>query len=145
MFGNSSISMIIIITSILKEFEQKTNFFEGCTWLMFNNFRLELGMTLTFYSSVVKRFKQWVTEFWGLMLTFVETNYEKLVEGPFCTPILNRVKKVSWKPNISTKEERVSLNICWWKSTYRILHKAYPQKEKNDVHSPEACASLFHT
>ena len=47
-------------------------------------------MALKFYTSVSKEFKLKVRKFWGLILTFVEVTWEKLVGG---SPlILNRVK-----------------------------------------------------
>ena len=80
----------VIITLILLGFDQKDLFFEGCFWFKFNNLRLTLFMTLKFYTSVAKESKLKVTKFWGLILTFVEVTWEKLVGG--FPPILNRVK-----------------------------------------------------
>ena len=49
-FSNSSISMRqVIITSILKGFDQKKDFatfFEGCSWFKFNNLGLAVGIAL---------------------------------------------------------------------------------------------------
>ena len=83
----------VIITSILYGFDQKNRFFEGWSWLKFNNFGLALGTNLKFYTSVEKGLKVKVRMFLGLVKTFVEVTREKLVGGPFCPPpILNRVK-----------------------------------------------------
>ena len=52
--------------------------------------RLALGMALKFDTNVSKEFILKVRKFWGLILTFVEVTWEKLVGG---SPlILNRVK-----------------------------------------------------
>ena len=67
-----------------KDLPKKNNFFEGWSWLKFNNLRLALGTNLEFYTSVAKGLKLKVKEFWGLILTFVEVTGEKLVGGPFC-------------------------------------------------------------
>ena len=54
-FGNSSTSVReVIITSILQGFDQEKHFFEGWSWLKFNNLRLTLGMALKFYTIVIK-------------------------------------------------------------------------------------------
>ena len=75
--GNSSISMIdVIITSILQEFDQKNNFFEGCSWLKFNNLKLALGKALEFYTSVANGLKLKVRKFWDLIVTCVEGKME---------------------------------------------------------------------
>ena len=65
-FGNSSISMkVVIITSILKGFDQKTTFFERQSWFKFNNLGLVLGTNLKFYTIVAKRLKLKVRKFGG--------------------------------------------------------------------------------
>ena len=69
---------------------RKTYFFEGWPWFKFNNLRLALGMALKFYTSVAKELKLKVKKFWGLIRTFVEVTWKKLVGG--FPPILNRVK-----------------------------------------------------
>ena len=72
-FDNSSISMReVIITSILKRFDQKNRFFEGCSWFKFNNLELVLDMNLKYYTSVAKELNIKVGKFWGLTPTFVE-------------------------------------------------------------------------
>ena len=54
-FGNSNSSMReVIITSIWQGFDQKNHFFEGWSFLEFNNLGLALGMALKSYTSVVK-------------------------------------------------------------------------------------------
>ena len=47
-FGNSSISIMEVITSILQGFDQKNRFFEGWSWIRFNKLGLALGMVLKF-------------------------------------------------------------------------------------------------
>ena len=88
-FGNSSLSMReVIITSVLKGFDQKKRFFEGWSWFKFNNLRLALGKNLKFYTSLAKGLKLKVRKFWGLILSFVEVKGEKLLrEGSFCPPL----------------------------------------------------------
>ena len=54
-FGNSNTSMReVIITSIWQGFDQKNHFFEGWSFLEFNNLGLALDMALKSYTSVVK-------------------------------------------------------------------------------------------
>ena len=65
---------------------RKTTFFEGWSWLKFNNLGLVLGTNLKFYTSVAKRLKLKVRESLGLDRTFVEVIGQKLVEE-------NRVKE----------------------------------------------------
>ena len=68
-------------------------FFEGCSWLKFNNLELELGIVLKFCTSVAKGLKLNIKTFWWIITIFVEVTGEKLVEeGPFWSLILNRVK-----------------------------------------------------
>ena len=71
----------------------KTTFFEGWSWLKFNNLGLALGVTLTFYTSVAKGLKLKLRKFFGLSPTFVEVTGEKLLERRSPPLILNRVKK----------------------------------------------------
>ena len=65
------------------DFTRKNNFFEGCSWFKFNNLELALGMTLEFYTSVVKVLKLKVKRFWDLISTFVGITAAKLVGGLF--------------------------------------------------------------
>ena len=70
-FGNSSTSMKEVITTlILQGFDQKNRFFEGWSWLKFNNLGLAQSTNLKFYISLP---------------TFVEVTGEKLV-GVFLPP-----------------------------------------------------------
>ena len=62
----------VIITSILKRFDQKNRFFEGCSWFKFNNLGLVLGMNLKYYNSVAKELHIKVGKFWRLTPTSVE-------------------------------------------------------------------------
>ena len=63
-FGNSSISMKeVIITPILYGFDQKKQFFEGCSWFKFNTLGLALSMTLKFYKIAAKGLKLKVKKF----------------------------------------------------------------------------------
>ena len=72
-FGNSSISMrVVITTSILKGFDQKNLFFG-----------LALIMVLKFYTSVAKGLKLKARKCWGLIPTIVEVAGEKLEEVAF--------------------------------------------------------------
>ena len=65
-FGHSSISMReVIVTSIIKRFDQKNQFFEGCCWLEFSNLGLALVMALKFYTSMTKGLKLKVRKFLG--------------------------------------------------------------------------------
>ena len=83
----------VVITSILKELDQKKYFFQGWSWFKFSNLGLTLRMALKFYTSANLKIRR----FWRLISTFVEVTGEKLVGagmGVFLSPppILNRVK-----------------------------------------------------
>ena len=58
----------------------KTTFFEGLSWFKFNDFGLELGMTMKIYS-VAKVLKLRVRKILGIVPTFVEVTAKKLVWG----------------------------------------------------------------
>ena len=86
--------MTEVTITILLEFEQKMNFFEGCSWIQFNNLGPVLGVALKFNSSVAKGLKLKVRKFWGQIHTFVEVPVEKLVWSLFApTPILVKLKQ----------------------------------------------------
>ena len=70
-----------------------------------NNFRLALGMTLKFYTSVAKGLELKVRKFWVLIPRFVEVTRGKTSRGVFLSPppILNRVK-ISHEGVIKTLE-----------------------------------------
>ena len=70
-----------------KDSTRKTTFFEGWSWLKFNNLGLALGTKSKFYTSVAKGLKLKVRMFLGLIPRFVEVTREKLVG--------NRVKEES--------------------------------------------------
>ena len=60
---------------------RKNNFFEGYSWLKFNNLGHKLSMVLKIYISVAKGLKLKVRKVFGLIFTFVEVTGEKLVGG----------------------------------------------------------------
>ena len=62
----------IMDSMTLYGFDQKNQFFEGCSWFKLNNLGLALGMTLEFYTGVEEGLKLKVRKFWGLITTFVE-------------------------------------------------------------------------
>ena len=66
-----------IITSILSEFDQKPLFFEGWSWFKFNDFGLELGMTMKIYG-VAKGLKLRVRKVLGIFPNIVEVTGKKL-------------------------------------------------------------------
>ena len=70
----------VVTTSILSGFDQKNCFFEGWSWLKFNNLELALGTNLKFYTSVAKGLKLKVRKFLGLIPMFVEVTGEKLAK-----------------------------------------------------------------
>ena len=78
----------VIITSILWKFDQKKNFFKGCSWFKFNSLGLVLGMALKSYTSVSKGLKLKVRKF--LILTFVEIIGEILLGSLFAFPHLEK-------------------------------------------------------
>ena len=83
--GNSSITMRdVIIALILRRFDQKNLFFEGCSWFKFNNLGLALGMVLKFYTSVTKELRD--GKFRGIIPTFIKVTRKKLVGWVFATP-----------------------------------------------------------
>ena len=65
-----------------KDLTRKTAFFEGWSWFKFNNLGLALDTNFKLYSSLAKGLKQKVREFWGLIATFAEVTWEKLVGCP---------------------------------------------------------------
>ena len=68
------------------------SFFEGWSWIKWNNLGLALGTNLKFSASVAKQLKLNVRKFWRHSLTFVQVTGENLVEGAFlATPMLNKV------------------------------------------------------
>ena len=68
-FGYSSIFMReVIITQILYGFDQKTRFFEGCSWFKFNNLRLVLCKAVKVYSSMGRRLKLKLRKCWGKLV-----------------------------------------------------------------------------
>ena len=71
---------------------RKNIFFEGWFWIKFNILGLALGMVLQFYTSVAKRIKLKGRKLWGLIPTFLEVTWKKLVWGPLFHLILNKVK-----------------------------------------------------
>ena len=73
-----------------KDLVRKNNFFEGPSWLKFNNLRLALGVALKFYTSVTKGLKLKIRKFWGLISTFVEVIEGKLVVGSPPLPPLSQ-------------------------------------------------------
>ena len=60
---------------------RKTAFFEGWSWLKFNNLRLAQGANLKLNTSEAKVLKLKVRKFWGLIPTFAKVTGEKLVGG----------------------------------------------------------------
>ena len=73
----------VIITSILKGFDQKKQFFVRYFWFKFHNLELALGMTLKFNTNVAERLKLKVRNVWELIPIFVEVIRKKLVGGFF--------------------------------------------------------------
>ena len=63
--------------------------------MRFIHLGLALGMSLKFYTSVVKELKSKVRKFYGRNHTLVKVTRKKLVRGFFCSPpILNRIRKI---------------------------------------------------
>ena len=73
-FGNSSISMREVIIEKFSHFHERsyqfykdltknTIFFDGCSWLKFNNLGLALGMAFKIHTSMKKGLKQKVRKF----------------------------------------------------------------------------------
>ena len=75
-FGNTSISIREVVTSILQGFDKKKDFFERWSWFKYKNLGPLLGMALKVYSGVAKGLKLKVRKNWGLISTFTE---QKLV------------------------------------------------------------------
>ena len=61
---------------------RKTTFFEGLSWLKFNNHGLALDTNLKFYTSVRKKLILQLKKFGGIIPTFVEVTEEKLETHP---------------------------------------------------------------
>ena len=62
-FGNCTISMAKVITSIFKDLTRKNDFFVELSGLKFNNLGLALGMLFRFYNIVTKGLKLKVRKF----------------------------------------------------------------------------------
>ena len=121
-FGNCSISIReVIIISIYKDLTRKTAFFEGWSWFKFNNLGLALGTNLKFYTNVAKGLKLKVTKCWGLIATFVEVAWEKLIDGEFLPPILYRVKIETLALVFSYEFCKISKNIFFVEHVWRLL------------------------
>ena len=73
----------VIITSIFKDLTRKTNFLRGALGSSSIIWLLAPGMTLKFYTIVVKELKLKVRQFWGLIHTCLETAGEKLAGSVF--------------------------------------------------------------
>ena len=82
-----------------------------------------LGTHLKFYTSLLKGLKLKVGKFWGLIPTFVEVTGEKLAEGTFLPPILNRVNKVVGlrPPTLLRKRLTLVFSCKFWKLFKNIL------------------------
>ena len=132
-FGNSSITTReVIITLILQRF-----IFEGCSWFKFNNLGLALGMALKFYTNVTKDLTVW--KFRGLIPTFVEVAWEKLVGGVFLDQknpswanFVQKSKTVCSKRSLIQKVIRIQI-IQWYCPFYlfelTFLHKFVPRNQ----------------
>ena len=98
-FGYSSIRIReVIITSILKGFDQKNRFFDRWSRFKFNNLGLALGTNLKFYTSLSKGLKLKNQKVLGANFYVCRSYREKTGRGgafwcPLPPPILNRVKK----------------------------------------------------
>ena len=98
-FGNSIICIReVIITSILKGFDQKNRFFDRWSRFKFNNLGLALGTNLKFYTSLSKGLKLKNQKVLGANFYVCRSYREKTGRGgafwcPLPPPILNRVKK----------------------------------------------------
>ena len=57
---------------LYKDLTRKNRFFQGCSWLKFNNLGLVLGTNLKFYTSMTKGLKIKVRKFLALILMFVQ-------------------------------------------------------------------------
>ena len=77
-FSNSSISVKVYHNLNFIRIGSD-HFFDGWSWLEFNNLGLALGTNLKFYTTVAKGLKLKVKKFWGLIPTFAEVTEEKLV------------------------------------------------------------------
>ena len=71
---------------LYKDLTRKTAFFEGWSWLKFNNLGLALGTNLKFNTSLSKGLKLKVRKFWGLIPAFAEITQEKLERGSHFSP-----------------------------------------------------------
>ena len=84
-FGNSSISMREVITSISLRFKLEKTIFWGVLMVQVQWFRTGTSMTFIFYTNVAKELKLKFRKFLGLTPTFVEVTGEKLLGGLFAS------------------------------------------------------------
>ena len=84
-FGNSSISMREVITSISLRFKLEKTIFWGVLMGQVQWFRTGTSMTFIFYTNVAKELKLKFRKFLGLTPTFVEVTGEKRLGGLFAS------------------------------------------------------------
>ena len=102
-----------------KDLTRKTAFFDGWSWLKFNNLG-QLDANLKFYTIVMKGLKPKVRKFYRLIPTFVEVTGEKLVGGAFFPPTSQRPPLswtgLSWANFVISKKKQghVEILIVLW-------------------------------
>ena len=109
---------------VYEDLTRKTALFEGWSWLKFNNLGLTLGMSLKFYTSVAKWLKLKVRQLLGIISTFVEIIWEKLVGGLFGSPtswIGLKLESKSLKHNKKNLSEHVWMTTFPWSYSLVVL------------------------
>ena len=105
---------------------RKIAFFEGWSWLKFNNLVLALGTYLKCCTSVAKGLKLKVRKFWGPNPAFVELTKEKLVGGGLFTPLppswIGSMHSTTLYPVLRTYPALSETTCIKFKCLDKILH-----------------------
>ena len=98
----------------------KSDFFEGWSWLKFNNLGLVLGMALKSFNIVVKSLKL-KFKIWELIPTFGEVSYEKLVGVP---SVVKHTHTISWQTR-AVRYKGLLLVKQWYTVVYVVFRTPF--------------------
>ena len=115
---------------------RKSNFFEGCFWFKFNDFREALGITVKFYPNMVIVLKLKVRKVLAKISIFVKVTGEKLVGEKLNKSWIDHKTRLDWIICAS------SYLVVW---IYNTNNKRYlVEKFANETTSLES-THMFHT
>ena len=137
---------------LYKDLTRKNPFFEGWSRFKFNNLGLALGTALKSFNSMAKGSKLKITQFWGLIPTFLEIAGEKLVDifwwPPSPPPTLNQIATFLSSSFIVSKRFSVlesEINKFVWSdniirvSLLELLKKSFIYKRNKSGPRMEPC------